>query len=119
MWAEARLDGTTGPVDWPARPVWLDERATRPAPGQPARRRLDDAAAPEWYDFFIYGTLVFGRLFFPQADPAAATLDRVRHLRVGFVFRPLGGIVFGHIGARIGRRATLILTTLVMGPPPA
>jgi MHS family shikimate/dehydroshikimate transporter-like MFS transporter len=74
--------------------------------------------ALEWYDFFIYGTaaaLVFNKLFFPGADPAIGTITAFATFGVGFVFRPLGGILFGHIGDRIGRRATLILTTLVMG----
>jgi MHS family shikimate/dehydroshikimate transporter-like MFS transporter len=74
--------------------------------------------ALEWYDFFIYGTaaaLVFGKLFFPQADPVVGQLTAFLTFGVGFVFRPLGGILFGHIGDRIGRRETLILTTLVMG----
>jgi len=74
--------------------------------------------ALEWYDFFIYGTaaaLVFNVLFFPQADPAVGTLTAFATFGVGFVFRPLGGILFGHIGDRIGRRETLIITTLVMG----
>jgi MFS transporter, MHS family, shikimate and dehydroshikimate transport protein len=74
--------------------------------------------ALEWYDFFIYGTaaaLVFNVLFFPQTDPAIGTITAFATFGVGFVFRPLGGILFGHIGDRIGRRATLILTTLVMG----
>jgi MHS family shikimate/dehydroshikimate transporter-like MFS transporter len=74
--------------------------------------------ALEWYDFFIYGTaaaLVFGQLFFPQADPTVGTLTAFLTFGFGFVFRPLGGILFGHIGDRIGRRATLIITTLVMG----
>jgi MHS family shikimate/dehydroshikimate transporter-like MFS transporter len=74
--------------------------------------------ALEWYDFFIYGTaaaLVFNKLFFPDSDPAVGTLTAFATFGVGFVFRPLGGILFGHIGDRIGRRETLILTTLVMG----
>jgi MHS family shikimate/dehydroshikimate transporter-like MFS transporter len=74
--------------------------------------------ALEWYDFFIYGTaaaLVFGRLFFPQFDPAVGTLTAFATFAVAFLFRPLGGILFGHLGDRIGRRATLIVTTLVMG----
>jgi MHS family shikimate/dehydroshikimate transporter-like MFS transporter len=74
--------------------------------------------ALEWYDFFIYGTaaaLVFNVLFFPQSDPAVGTITAFATFGVGFVFRPLGGILFGHVGDRIGRRATLILTTLVMG----
>ncbi|HLU59554.1 MAG TPA: MFS transporter [Pseudonocardia sp.] len=74
--------------------------------------------ALEWYDFFIYGTaaaLVFNALFFPESDPTIGTITAFATFGVGFVFRPLGGILFGHIGDRIGRRATLILTTLVMG----
>jgi MHS family shikimate/dehydroshikimate transporter-like MFS transporter len=74
--------------------------------------------ALEWYDFFIYGTaaaLVFGDLFFPNSDPAVGSLAAFATFGVGFVFRPLGGMFFGHIGDRIGRRATLVLTTLVMG----
>ena len=74
--------------------------------------------ALEWYDFFIYGTaaaLVFGGLFFPDSAPAVGSLLAFATFGVGFVFRPLGGILFGHIGDRIGRRATLILTTLIMG----
>jgi MFS transporter, MHS family, shikimate and dehydroshikimate transport protein len=73
--------------------------------------------ALEWYDFFIYGTaaaLVFGDLFF---DPAAGsgTLVAFATFGVGFVARPFGGVLFGHLGDRIGRRETLIITTLVMG----
>jgi MFS transporter, MHS family, shikimate and dehydroshikimate transport protein len=74
--------------------------------------------ALEWYDFFIYGTaaaLVFNQLFFPQFDPAVGTLTAFATFAVAFLFRPLGGILFGHLGDRIGRRATLIVTTLVMG----
>ena len=73
--------------------------------------------ALEWYDFFIYGTaaaLVFDDLFFPHADPAIGTSSR-REFGVGFVFRPVGGSFFGHLGDRIGRRSTLVITTLVMG----
>ncbi len=74
--------------------------------------------ALEWYDFFIYGTaaaLVFGPLFFPGSDPAVGTLTAFATFGVGFVFRPLGGVLFGHIGDRLGRRATLVLTTFIMG----
>jgi MHS family shikimate/dehydroshikimate transporter-like MFS transporter len=74
--------------------------------------------ALEWYDFFIYGTaaaLVFGDLFFPSSDPAVGSLVAFATFGVGFVFRPLGGMLFGHIGDRIGRRATLVLTTLIRG----
>ncbi|MCK6065446.1 MULTISPECIES: MFS transporter [Microbacterium] len=74
--------------------------------------------ALEWYDFFIYGTasaLVFAPLFFPDSEPAIGAILAFATFGVGFVFRPLGGILFGHIGDRLGRRATLVLTTIVMG----
>jgi MFS transporter, MHS family, shikimate and dehydroshikimate transport protein len=73
---------------------------------------------PEWYDFFLYGTaaaLVFGDLFFLDAVPGAGTLIAFATFGVGFVARPFGGMIFGHLGPRIGRRETLIITTLVMG----
>jgi MFS family permease len=74
--------------------------------------------ALEWYDFFIYGfavTLVFNELFFVTGDPATGALVGFATFGVGFAVRPLGGFVFGHLGDRIGRRATLVITTLVMG----
>jgi MFS transporter, MHS family, shikimate and dehydroshikimate transport protein len=74
--------------------------------------------ALEWYDFFIYGTaaaLVFGDLFFNDSGSGAGTLAAFATFGVGFVVRPLGGVLFGHLGDRIGRRETLIITTLVMG----
>jgi len=72
----------------------------------------------EWYDFYIYGTasaLVFGPLFFSNADPAVATLLSFATFAVGFLTRPLGGVVFGHLGDRIGRKRALIATLLLMG----
>jgi MFS transporter, MHS family, shikimate and dehydroshikimate transport protein len=73
----------------------------------------------EWYDFFIYGTaatLVFGQLFFsPSFSPLAATLSSVATFAVGFIARPLGGIIFGHYGDRLGRKAMLVLTLNMMG----
>ncbi|KAA5827112.1 MFS transporter [Saccharopolyspora hirsuta] len=72
----------------------------------------------EWYDFYIYGTasaLVFGKLFFPDASPAAGVLASFATFWVGFLARPLGGIVFGHFGDRLGRKGTLITTLLMMG----
>jgi metabolite-proton symporter len=72
----------------------------------------------EWYDFFIYGTaaaLVFNRLFFPTFDPFVGTLSAFATFAVGFVARPLGGIVFGHFGDRLGRKTMLIYSLLIMG----
>jgi MFS family permease len=74
--------------------------------------------AIEWYDFFLYGTaagLVFGKLFFPHADPLSATLLAFGTYFVGFAARPVGAAIFGHYGDRIGRKATLIATLLFMG----
>src|SRR6201990_1400426 len=72
----------------------------------------------EWYDFFLYGTvtpLVFNKLFFPNFDPVAGTLLAYTTFFVGFLSRPIGGIIFGHFGDRLGRKTVLILTLLVMG----
>jgi metabolite-proton symporter len=72
----------------------------------------------EWYDFFIYGTaaaLVFNKLFFPSFEPLVGTLLAFTTYAVGFVSRPLGGIVFGHYGDRIGRKNVLVVTLLLMG----
>jgi len=72
----------------------------------------------EWYDFFLYGTaagLVFGKLFFPNQDPLAATFLAFGTYFVGFAARPIGAAIFGHYGDRIGRKATLIATLLFMG----
>ncbi|MGP4015802.1 MFS transporter [Saccharopolyspora sp. 5N708] len=74
--------------------------------------------ALEWYDFFIYGfavTLVFNTLFFPTTDPTVGTIAGFATFGVGFAIRPLGGFLFGHLGDRVGRRATLVITTLIMG----
>jgi MHS family shikimate/dehydroshikimate transporter-like MFS transporter len=115
--ATSRSDDATGSPDTSTTSASTASATT----GKGLRRVVTGAlvgTALEWYDFFIYGTaaaLVFNRLFFPQADPAVGTLTAFLTFGVGFVFRPLGGILFGHIGDRIGRRETLILTTLVMG----
>lgn len=74
----------------------------------------------EWYDFFLYGTaaaLVFNRLFFPELDPLTGIFAAFATYAVGFIGRPLGGIVFGHYGDRIGRKSMLIITLLMMGIP--
>jgi len=72
----------------------------------------------EWYDFLVYGTasaLVFNKLFFPTLSPAIGTIAAFGSYGVGFVARPLGGAVFGHFGDRIGRKAMLAVTILIMG----
>lgn len=72
----------------------------------------------EWYDFYLYGfaaALVFGPLFFPNVSPLTATLAAFGTFAVGFVARPLGGILCGHFGDRIGRKRMLVTTLLVMG----
>ena len=72
----------------------------------------------EWYDFFLYGSaaaLVFNRLFFPEFDPLTGTLLAFATYALGFVARPVGGIVFGHFGDRIGRKRLLMLSLILMG----
>jgi len=72
----------------------------------------------EWYDFFLYGTaaaLVFNKLFFPNFDPLAGTMAAFATYAVGFFARPLGGIVFGHYGDKIGRKSMLVTTLMLMG----
>lgn len=74
----------------------------------------------EWYDFFLYGTaaaLVFNRLFFPELDPLSGLFAAFATYAVGFIGRPVGGLVFGHLGDRVGRKAMLIATLLLMGLP--
>jgi MFS family permease len=75
-------------------------------------------SALEWYDFFLYGTaaaLVFGELFFPKSDPMVGTLLAFLTFGVGFVVRPLGGILFGILGDRFGRKPVLVATLLMIG----
>ena len=72
----------------------------------------------EWYDFFLYGSaaaLVFNRLFFPEFDPLVGTMLAFATYALGFVARPVGGIVFGHYGDRIGRKKLLMLSLVLMG----
>src|SRR5215468_12170984 len=72
----------------------------------------------EWYDFFLYSTvtgLVFAKEFFPKSDPLVGTLEAFLIYAVGFVARPVGAFIFGHYGDRIGRKAALVATLLLMG----
>ncbi|ADG18933.1 MFS family permease [Paraburkholderia atlantica] len=96
-----------------------------PLSEEEARRQLRRAVIAstigttiEWYDFFLYSTvtgLVFAKLFFPESDPLVGTLQAFLIYAVGFVARPVGAAIFGHYGDRIGRKATLIVTLLLMG----
>ena len=75
-------------------------------------------ATIEWYDFFLYGVvagLVFNKLYFPTDDIYVSTMLAYATFAVGFVARPLGGIVFGHFGDKIGRKSMLVLTLMIMG----
>src|SRR5437016_6444607 len=72
----------------------------------------------EWYDFFLYGTaaaFVFPALFFPKEDEFAALMLSLGTFTVGFVARPFGGVIFGYMGDRVGRKSTLVATLLLMG----
>jgi metabolite-proton symporter len=72
----------------------------------------------EWYDFFLYSIvtgLIFAKLFFPHSDPLVGTLEAFGIYAVGFIARPIGAAIFGHFGDRIGRKATLIATLMLMG----
>ena len=74
--------------------------------------------AIEWYDFFLYSTvtgLVFARLYFPHADPLVGTIEAFGVYTVGFIARPIGAAIFGHYGDRLGRKAALVATLLLMG----
>lgn len=94
-----------------------------PPPAPPTSARTVLAASligttVEWYDFFLYATaagLVFPSLFFPVGDEVVGTLLALATFAVGFVARPVGGVLFGHIGDRIGRKQTLVATMLLMG----
>ncbi len=93
-----------------------------PASSPRMARRVAGASfvgtALESYDFYVFGTaaaLVFGTVFFPEQEPLTATLSAFLIFAVGFIARPLGAIIFGHLGDRIGRKRTLILTITVMG----
>lgn len=75
-------------------------------------------ATIEWYDFFLYGVvagIVFNKLYFPTGDPLVSTMLAYTTFAVGFLTRPLGGLIFGHFGDRIGRKSMLVMTLMIMG----
>ncbi len=78
-------------------------------------------ATVEWYDFFLYGVvagIVFNKLYFPASDLTVGTLLAYTTFAVGFITRPLGGVIFGHFGDRLGRKSMLILTLMIMASRP-
>ena len=94
-----------------------DAGADRPVAMTPVVFAGSIGTVIEWYDFLIYGTaaaLVFNNLFFPKLDPLTGTLASLATYAVGFFARPLGGALFGHFGDRIGRKASLMITMVVM-----
>ncbi|MFL4475724.1 MFS transporter [Paeniglutamicibacter sp. MACA_103] len=96
------------------------EAAPQPAVRSPRKAALASflGSTLEYYDFFIYGTaaaLVFNKLFFPDADPAVALLGSMATFGVGYLARPLGGIVMSHVGDRVGRKKALMITLVIMG----
>src|SRR5882757_7852927 len=90
-------------------------------PGRQARKVIVASlvgTSLEWYDFFLYATasaVVFNRLFFPTFNPVVGTLLAFSTAGIGFVARPLGGIIFGHFGDRVGRKQVLVVTLILMG----
>ncbi len=72
----------------------------------------------EWYDFTVYNTmaaLIFNRLFFPSIDPLAGVILAFSTYAVGYLSRPFGGVIFGRLGDRLGRRIVLVVTLVIMG----
>lgn len=95
-----------------------DDRARPPMTMTKVAAGSFAGALMEWYDFFVFGTasaLVMGKLFFPGDDPTLATISAFATFGVGFLARPLGGVVFGHFGDRAGRKKTLIITLSLVG----
>lgn len=95
-------------------------QTNEPTPGQLRRVVFASVigATIEWYDFFLYGIvagIVFNKLFFPADDPVVSTLLAYTTFAIGFVARPLGGVIFGHFGDKIGRKSMLVMTLMIMG----
>jgi metabolite-proton symporter len=98
------------------------QESGRTAPSARERRKVLGASfigtAIEWYDFFLYGAaaaLIFGPQFFPSQDPLAGTLAAFATFAVGFIARPVGGVLMGHYGDRVGRKSMLLISMLLMG----
>jgi MFS family permease len=100
-----------------AAPVLRAASATRPGIGRLATASSVGTTL-EWYDFTVYNTLaalIFNQLFFPTFDPLSGTILAFSTYAVGYVSRPLGGVVFGHLGDKLGRRFVLVTTLILMG----
>ena len=101
----------------------MKPNASPPSPSGPRRTPFGRVVTAsligttiEWYDFFLYGSaaaLVFNRVFFPDSDPLVGTMLAFTTYAVGFIARPLGGLVFGHFGDRIGRKQLLVISLLL------
>ena len=94
--------------------------ATEPSPGMMRRVAIASCIGTtvEWYDFFIYATasaLVFNKLFFPSFDPLVGSLVALATYAAGFFVRPIGGLLFGYLGDRYGRKSALVTTLLIVG----
>src|SRR5690606_32965191 len=101
-----------------------EQSMAAPASAAVARQPVRAATAAfvgttiEWYDFYIYATaaaLVFGKVFFPNTDPFISTMASFGTFAAGFLARPLGGVIFGHLGDRVGRKKALMATLVIMG----
>jgi MFS family permease len=109
------MDNVTASLEIPKTapaPVLDDKTASKVAVGALVGNTL------EWYDFFLFTTaaaLVFNKQYFASSDPVTATLASFATLAVGFVARPLGGLIFGRMGDRVGRRPTLLITITLIG----
>ncbi|QPP08096.1 MHS family MFS transporter [Streptomyces bathyalis] len=110
------------PTPDPASPKPASPAPSSSSPASSSLKRIVAASLVgttiEWYDFFLYGSaaaLVFDKLFFPSSDPLVGTLLAFLTLAVGFAARPIGALVFGHYGDRIGRKKLLVLSLLMMG----
>ncbi len=114
------VEPARGALDW-----GVSMTTAQSLPDEPHEKNLRRAViastigtAIEWYDFFLYGIaagLILPKLFFPQTDPFSATIGSLITFAVGFVARPVGAAIFGHYGDRIGRKASLVATLMLMG----
>ncbi|WP_341317517.1 MFS transporter [Paraburkholderia sp. IMGN_8] len=106
------------PHDWSGAAAPLDSSQTRSASGKRLFFASFLGTMVEWYDFFLYGfiaPLVFEELFFPKLTPLSGTIAVYATFAVGYASRPLGGLIFGHFGDKVGRKSMMLVTLLMMG----